>query len=98
MDNYQIAAVKNAKNSLELGIIGLIGSIGSILVLFLFDRVIYLMVLLPIVPVAGIVSGIRALMIEKGLPKAYIGIVLSVLGLIPSVLCTLLFILVMIAR
>lgn len=98
MDNNQIAAVKNAKNSLELGIIGLIGSIGSILVLFLFDRIIYLMVLLPIVPVAGIVSGIRALMIEKGLPKAYIGIVLSVLGLIPSVLCTLLFILVMIAR
>ena len=98
MDNNELYAVKNAKNSLELGIIGLVGSIGSILVLFLFDRIIYLMVLLPIVPVAGIVSGIRALIVQKGLPKAYIGIVLSVLGLIPSVLCTLLFILVMIAR
>ena len=55
------------------------------------NRMMYIMILTPIMPVAGIVSGIAAIKDDRGLPKAYIGIVLSVLSILPAILCVFLF-------
>ncbi|SDJ33292.1 hypothetical protein SAMN04487760_10591 [Lachnospiraceae bacterium G41] len=80
-----------AKLSFEFGLIGLLCSIACIFVYFVLNRMMYIMILLPIMPVAGIVSGIVALKSDRGLPKAYIGIVLSVLSILPTLLCVFLF-------
>ena len=84
-------AIAKAKLSLELGLIGLIASVGSIFIYFVLNRMMYIMILTPIMPVAGIVSGIAAIKDDRGLPKAYIGIVLSVLSILPAILCVFLF-------
>ena len=84
-------AIGKAKLSFEMGLIALIASIGCIFIYFVLNRMMYIMILLPIMPVAGIVSGIAALISDRGLPKAYIGIVLSVLSILPSLLCVFLF-------
>ena len=84
--------VKSAKLSLEMGLIGLLGGLGCIFIYFVLQRMMYIMILLPIMPVAGIVTGIAALKNDRGLPKAYIGIVLSILSIIPSLICVFLFI------
>ena len=84
-------AIGKAKLAFEFGLIGLLCSIACIFVYFVLNRMMYIMILLPIMPVAGIVSGIAALISDRGLPKAYIGIVLSVLSILPSLLCVFLF-------
>lgn len=84
-------AIGKAKLSFEMGLIALIASIGCIFIYFVLNRMMYIMILLPIMPVAGIVSGIATLKDDRGLPKAYIGIVLSVLSILPSLLCVFLF-------
>ena len=83
--------IGKAKTSFELGLIGLLGSIACIFIYFVLQRMLYVMILLPIMPVAGIVIGIAALKNDRGLPKAYIGIVLSVLSILPTLLCVFLF-------
>ena len=84
-------AIGKAKLSFEMGLIALIASIGCIFIYFVLNRMMYIMILLPIMPVAGIVSGIATLKDDRGLPKAYIGIVLSVLSILPTLLCVFLF-------
>lgn len=84
-------AIGKAKLSFEMGLIALIASIGCIFVYFVLNRMMYIMILLPIMPVAGIVSGIATLKDDRGLPKAYIGIVLSILSILPTLLCVFLF-------
>lgn len=84
-------AIGKAKLAFEFGLIGLLCSIACIFVYFVLNRMMYIMILLPIMPVAGIVSGIATLKDDRGLPKAYIGIVLSVLSILPSLLCVFLF-------
>jgi hypothetical protein len=84
-------AIGKAKLAFEFGLIGLLCSIGCIFVYFVLNRMMYIMILLPIMPVAGIVSGIATLKDDRGLPKAYIGIVLSILSILPSLLCVFLF-------
>ena len=84
-------AIGKAKLSFEMGLIALIASIGCIFIYFVLNRMMYIMILLPIMPVAGIVSGIAALISDRGLPKAYIVIVLSVLSILPTLLCVFLF-------
>ena len=84
-------AIGKAKLSFEMGLIALIASIGCIFIYFVLNRMMYIMILLPIMPVAGIVSGIATLKDDRGLPKAYIGIVLSILSILPSLLCVFLF-------
>ena len=84
--------VASAKLSFEMGLIGLLGGLGCIFIYFVLQRMMYIMILLPVMPVAGIVSGISALKNDRGLPKAYIGIVLSILSIIPSLICVFLFI------
>ena len=83
--------IGKAKTSFELGLIGLLGSIACIFIYFVLQRMLYVMILLPVMPVAGIVIGIAALKNDRGLPKAYIGIVLSVLSILPTLLCVFLF-------
>ena len=83
--------IGKAKTSFELGLIGLLGSLASIFLYFVLQRMLYIMILLPIMPVAGIIIAISALKNDRGLPKAYIGIVLSVLSIIPSLICVFLF-------
>lgn len=84
-------AIGKAKLSFEMGLIALIASIGCIFIYFVLNRMMYIMILLPIMPVAGIVSGIATLKDDRGLPKAYIGIVLSILSILPTLLCVFLF-------
>ena len=84
-------AIGKAKLSFEMGLIALIASIGCIFIYFVLNRMMYIMILLPIMPVAGIVSGIATLKDDRGLPKAYIGIVLSVLSILPTLICVFLF-------
>ena len=84
-------AIGKAKLSFEMGLIALIASIGCIFIYFVLNRMMYIMILLPIMPVAGIVSGIATLKDDRGLPKAYIVIVLSVLSILPTLLCVFLF-------
>lgn len=84
-------AIGKAKLSFEMGLIALIASIGCIFVYFVLNRMMYIMILLPIMPVAGIVSGIATLKDDRGLPKAYIGIVLSILSILPTLICVFLF-------
>ena len=84
-------AIGKAKLSFEMGLIALIASIGCIFIYFVLNRMMYIMILLPIMPVAGIVSGIATLKDDRGLPKAYVGIVLSVLSILPTLLCVFLF-------
>ena len=84
-------AIGKAKLSFEMGMIALIASIGCIFVYFVLNRMMYIMILLPIMPVAGIVSGIATLKDDRGLPKAYIGIVLSILSILPTLICVFLF-------
>ena len=84
-------AIGKAKLSFEMGLIALIASIGCIFIYFVLNRMMYIMILLPIMPVAGIVSGIATLKDDRGLPKAYIGIVLRVLSILPSLICVFLF-------
>ena len=84
-------AIGKAKLSFEMGLIALIASIGCIFIYFVLNRMMYIMILLPIMPVAGIVSGIATLKDDRCLPKAYIGIVLSVLSILPTLLCVFLF-------
>ena len=84
-------AIGKAKLSFEMGLIALIASIGCIFIYFVLNRMMYIMILLPVMPVAGIVSGIVALKNDRGLPKAYIGIVLSILSILPTLLCVFLF-------
>lgn len=84
--------VASAKLSFEMGLIGILASIGCIFMYFVLQRMMYIMILLPVMPVAGIVTGIAALKNDRGLPKAYIGIVLSILSIIPSLICVFLFI------
>ncbi len=82
---------QKAKTSLELGLIALLGSLACLFVYFFLGRMIFVMVVAPVIPIAGIVLGIKTIINDKGLPKAYIGVVLSILGLLPSFLCTLVF-------
>ncbi len=84
-------AIGKAKLSFEFGLIGLLCSIACIFVYFVLNRMMYIMILLPIMPVAGIVSGIATLKDDRGLPKAYIGIVLSILSILPTLICVFLF-------
>ena len=84
--------VGSAKLSLEMGLIGLLGGLGCIFIYFVLQRMMYIMILMPVMPVAGIVTGIAALKNDRGLPKAYIGIVLSILSIIPSLICVFLFV------
>ena len=84
-------AIGRAKLSFEMGLIALIASIGCIFIYFVLNRMMYIMILLPIMPVAGIVSGIATLKDDRGLPKAYIGIVLSILSILPTLICVFLF-------
>ena len=84
-------AIGKAKLSFEMGLIALIASIGCIFIYFVLNRMMYIMILLPIMPVAGIVSGIATLKDDRGLPKAYIGIVLSILSILPTLICVFLF-------
>lgn len=84
-------AIGKAKLAFEFGLIGLLCSIACIFVYFVLNRMMYIMILLPIMPVAGIVSGIATLKDDRGLPKAYIGIVLSILSILPTLLCVFLF-------
>ena len=84
-------AIGKAKLSFEMGLIALLASIGCIFIYFVLNRMMYIMILLPIMPVAGIVSGIATLKDDRGLPKAYIGIVLIVLSILPTLLCVFLF-------
>ncbi|MBO6090212.1 MAG: hypothetical protein J6P37_07890 [Lachnospiraceae bacterium] len=84
-------AIGKAKLAFEFGLIGLLCSIACILVYFVLNRMMYIMILLPIMPVAGIVSGIATLKDDRGLPKAYIGIVLSILSILPTLICVFLF-------
>ena len=84
-------AIGKAKLSFEMGLIALIASIGCIFIYFVLNRMMYIMILLPVMPVAGIVSGIVALKNDRGLSKAYIGIVLSILSILPTLLCVFLF-------
>ena len=90
--DHLVQAANRAKLAFDMGLIGLLGGIGCIFCYFGLQRLLYVMILLPVFPVAGIVSGIMALRIDKGLPKAYIGIVLSVLSILPSLICVFLFI------
>ena len=90
--------VQKAKTAFDLGLISLLGSLGSIFVYFVLSRMIFVMVVLPLLSVGGIIIGIKAIISDKGLPKAYIGLALSILGLLPSLLCTLLFVLEIFAR
>ena len=83
--------IGKAKTSFELVLIGLLVSIACIFFYFVLQRMLYVMILLPVMPVAGIVIGIAALKNDRGLPKAYIGIVLSVLSILPTLLCVFLF-------
>jgi len=84
-------AIGKAKLSFEMGLIALIASIGCIFIYFVLNRMMYIMILLPIMPVAGIVSGIATLKDDRGIPKAYIGIVLSILSILPTLICVFLF-------
>ena len=84
-------AIGKAKLAFEFGLIGLLCSIACIFVYFVLNRMMYIMILLPIMPVAGIVSGIATLKDDRGLPKAYIGIVLSILSILPTLICVFLF-------
>ena len=84
-------AIGKAKLSFEMGLIALIASIGCIFIYFVLNRMMYIMILLPIMPVAGIVSGIATLKDDRGLPKAYIGIVLSILSILTTLICVFLF-------
>jgi len=84
-------AIGKAKLAFEFGLIGFLCSIACIFVYFVLNRMMYIMILLPIMPVAGIISAIAALKDDRGLPKAYIGIVLSVLSILPTLLCVFLF-------
>ncbi|MBO4784963.1 MAG: hypothetical protein J5521_09490 [Lachnospiraceae bacterium] len=84
--------VGSAKLSLELGLIGFFSCLACIFFYVFLQRLMYIMVLTPVMPVAGIVSGISALKNDRGLPKAYIGIILSILTIIPSLICVFLFV------
>ena len=71
--------------------IGFLGALGCLFVYFFLNRIIYVMVILPIFPVVGIITAIKTIISDKGIPKAYIGLILSILGILPSILCTIVF-------
>ena len=96
--NQVLETVKDAKLALELGLISLLGSLGGIFVYFVLNRIIFIIGILPLIAIAGIVIAIKTIIKDKGLPKAYIGLVLNILGLLPSLFCTLILILDTIAR
>ncbi|MCR4648781.1 MAG: hypothetical protein K5776_06860 [Lachnospiraceae bacterium] len=82
---------QKAKTSLELGLISLFGSLACLFVYFFLNRMIFVMAVTPVIAVGGIVLAVKTIINDKGLPKAYIGLVLSIIGLLPSLLCTLVF-------
>ena len=96
--NHLPENIAKAKTAFDLGLIALLGSLGSIFAYFFLQRIIFVMVLLPILAIGGIVAGILAIKNDKGLPKAYIGLILGILSLIPSLICVLLFVVDMLAR
>ncbi|MBR6095030.1 MAG: hypothetical protein IKP92_08435 [Lachnospiraceae bacterium] len=88
------ADVQAAKNSLTCGILALLGSIFCIFMFFVLQRIAYVLnICLPIVSIYGIVSAIKALKNDKGIPQAYIGLIISILSVIPAGISFLLFIL-----
>ena len=80
-----------AKTAFDLGLIALLGSIACIFFYFVLARMLYIMVVLPVLAIGAIVVGIMALKNDKGLPKAWIGIILGILSIIPSLICVFLF-------
>ena len=90
-------ALQSAKLSLSYGLFALLGSLAALFMLFVLNRIFYVMGVFPIISVLGVIAAIKAIKIDKGIPKAYIGMVLSILSFFPGVLCTLLFILDMVA-
>ena len=88
------ADIQAAKNSLSCGILALLGSIFCIFMFFVLQRIAYVLnICMPIVAIYGIVCGIKAIKNDKGLPKAYIGLIISILAVIPAFISFLLFIL-----
>lgn len=88
------ADIQAAKNSLSCGILALLGSIFCIFMFFVLQRIAYVLnICMPIVAIYGIVCGIKAIKNDKGLPKAYIGLIVSILAVIPAFISFLLFIL-----
>ena len=96
--DHLLENVQSAKTSLELGLISLLCGIGGIFAYFILNRVIFVIAILPLLAIGGIVLAIKTIIKDKGLPKAYIGLILNIIGLIPSIICTLLVILDTIAR
>lgn len=86
-----------AKTSLGMGVLSLVGSICCLLLLFLLNRIVYIMVAFPVISVMGILLAIKSIKIEGGNPKAIFGLILNIVGFFPGLLCTLLFILDMVA-
>ena len=91
------ADMEGAKTSLSIGILVILGSLGSIFAYFFLHRIFYIMVVFPFVAVGGIIAAIKALKNDRGLPKAYFGLILNIIGFFPALLCFLLFFLDLIA-
>ena len=86
--------IQAAKNSFSCGILALLGSIFVIVMFFFLNRIVYaLNICMPIVSIYGIICGAKVLKNDRGIPKAYIGLIISIVSLIPAIICFMLFIL-----
>ena len=86
--------IQAAKNSLSCGIFAILGGIFTIFMFFVLHRIAYVLnICLPIVSIYGIICAIKVLKNDRGIPKAYIGLIISIVSLLFTGISFLLFIL-----
>lgn len=82
------------KTSLTCGILALVVSIFCLIVNIFLGRIYYaLNICAPIVSIYGIISGVKCLKNDRGVAKAWIGLIVSIISVVPAIICFLIFIL-----